>query len=578
MTTYKPSTWDLREVQPKNMDEELKLLDSKVSLLENKRNTLNEKITSLEFLTWVKQLEEIKIISSKIGAFVSLKFSENSADQKAVAQMSKVENALTKLGNRLIFFSLWFKDLPEKKAEELIKVSGPNSYHFQELRKTKPYTLKENEEKIISLKDLGGASALNNVYNIFTSQFRYHYKNKELTQEEVISLVRSPSPQVRKDAYLLFLKKYADNKDVIGEIYKNLLNDWREESIGLRGYKSPINVRNVANDIPDEAVEVLLKVCQKNQNLFHRFFELKRKKLKLKKMQRFDLYAPIQKKQKKFSYDEAVKLVLQTFGDFSPQFKDNAEKIISQNHIHSQLQKNKQSGAYCYGVNTSLAPYVLLNYTKNLRDVSTLAHELGHGIHYLLASKHTEFTVHACLPLAETASILSEMILTERLREKYPEIAEELLFYKLDDLYASIIRQAGFVMFEKKAHQMMEEGKTIEEMSQVYYSMLKEQLGSKINIDKAFAYEWAYIPHIFHAPFYCYAYVFGNLLTLALFELYRERGPSFADKIIELLSKGGSESPKDIVSAIGLDITKEELWEKGFVVIREMIEKLENKS
>src|SRR3989338_6457983 len=526
MTTYKPSTWDLREVQPKNMDEELKLLDSKVSLLENKRNTLNEKITSLEFLTWVKQLEEIKIISSKIGAFVSLKFSENSADQKAVAQMSKVENALTKLGNRLIFFSLWFKDLPEKKAEELIKVSGPNSYHFQELRKTKPYTLKENEEKIISLKDLGGASALNNVYNIFTSQFRYHYKNKELTQEEVISLVRSPSPQVRKDAYLLFLKKYADNKDVIGEIYKNLLNDWREESIGLRGYKSPINVRNVANDIPDEAVE----------------------------------------------------LVLQTFGDFSPQFKDNAEKIISQNHIHSQLQKNKQSGAYCYGVNTSLAPYVLLDYTKNLRDVSTLAHELGHGIHYLLASKHTEFTVHACLPLAETASILSEMILTERLREKYPEIAEELLFYKLDDLYASIIRQAGFVMFEKKAHQMMEEGKTIEEMSQVYYSMLKEQLGSKINIDKAFAYEWAYIPHIFHAPFYCYAYVFGNLLTLALFELYRERGPSFADKIIELLSKGGSESPKDIVSAIGLDITKEELWEKGFVVIREMIEKLENKS
>ena len=207
--------------------------------------------------------------------------------------------------------------------------------------------------------------------------------------------------------------------------------------------------------------------------------------------------------------------------------------------------------------------------------MSTIAHELGHGVHYILASKQTEFTHDASLPLAETASIFAEMLLTEKMMKEDPARAKELLYFKLEDIYASVIRQAGFVMFEKKAHEMIAEGKTIDELNITYLSNLKKQLGSKVQVDPIFAYEWTYIPHIFHTPFYCYAYAFGNLLVLSLWEMYQEKGPLFAEKIIEMLAKGSSQSPIEITKAIGVDICSEEFWQKGFEVIEKMIKEVE---
>lgn len=571
---YKTGQWNLNDISPKDIDSEIKEINNKTSLLVKKRKLLTNNISPNQFMGFVKEIEQLKLQTGKLSSYVTLKFTEDSSNQQAVADMSKVDNALTKVNNELLFFGLWFKDLPEKHAQELIKASKKYRYHFEQIRKTKPYALKEREEQIINIKDISGTSALNNVYNILTSQFKYKFKGKNISQEELTALVRDPSAEVRKEAYTILLNKYKNYKDVLGEIYKSIITDWREESINLRGYKNPINVRNIANDIPDEAVKVLLKVSEKNQHLFHQFFEIKRKKLGLKQMTRFDLYAPIkQKKEKKIPYDQAMKLVLEVFNKFSPRFKEGALEIIKANHIHSQIQANKQSGAFCFSVNAKLPPYVLWNYTGMLRDVSTIAHELGHGIHHILAKDHTEFTFHSCLPLAETASIFSEMILSEELKKRDSLKAKELMFFKLDDLYASIIRQVGFVSFEKKAHQMMEEGRTIEEMSSVYLKDLKKQLG-KVEVDKLFANEWSYIPHIFHTPFYCYAYAFGNLLTLALYEMYKE-GTLSADDIIKMLAKGGSESPIDITKAVGVDICSEEFWQKGFDSIKRMIEEIE---
>jgi len=204
--------------------------------------------------------------------------------------------------------------------------------------------------------------------------------------------------------------------------------------------------------------------------------------------------------------------------------------------------------------------------------VSTLAHELGHGVHMTLSQKQTEFTMDACLPLAEAASIFSEMLLSEQMMKLNPRAAKQMIFTKLDDLYASIIRQAGFIEFEKKAHEMIKDGRTTDEISAVYLTDLRKQLGPKVIVDDLFAYEWAYIPHIFHTPFYCYAYAFGNLLTLALYEMYKEKGPAFAERIVEMLSKGGSESPVEITKAIGVDITSELFWQKGFEAIKQMID------
>lgn len=574
---YKLSSWDLSDIAPKDIGKTFREVERLTKALENKRKLLTDKISAKSFIDIIYELEQLRIINSKLGVFAHLKFAENSGNQEAAALVSRTETFLTRMNNRLLFFSLWFKSLPDKKAEELIKSSGKYGYFLNNMRRTKPYTLQENEEKIINIKDVTGVSALNSVYNILTSQFSYSFNGRRVGQEELLIYARDPSPKKREQMYKTLLGKYKDHKDVIGEIYKNIINDWREESIHLRRYKNPINVRNVANDIPDEAIEVLLRVCERNQHLFHKFFELKRKKLGLKKLRRFDIYAPIaKKKDEKIPYDKAVEIVLETFKDFSPEFYQEALNIINANHVHSRLQKNKDTGAFCCSVTSKLNPYVLLNYTGTLRDVSTLAHELGHGIHHNLSREQTEFTFHSALPLAETASIFSEMLLSENLLKKYPQRAKELLFTKLDEIYASIIRQAGFVNFENKAHQMMDEGKTIEEMSKVYLEELRKQLGSGVEVDDVFAYEWTYIPHIFHTPFYCYAYAFGNLLTLALYEMYKEKGDSFIPKIIEMLSKGGSQSPVEITKAVGVDITSEKFWQKGFDAIKILIDKVDN--
>jgi len=573
---YQLSAWDLSEIKPSNLEAVFQEIEKKTSSVERQRHILTERISVQQFLSLLKELEELHIITSKLGVYAQLWVTEDSSNQAASALSSRVDTFLAKIGNRTLFFTLWFKALSEVKASELIHASGRYHYFFERIRKNKPYTLQENEEKIISIKDTTGISALNSIYNILCSQFEFQFAGKKLRQEELLVYARDPSAKKREAAYKTLLTKYKAHKDVIGEIYKNIVNDWREENVHLRSYKNPIHVRNVANDLPDQAVEALLKVCERNQPVFHRFFELKRKKLGLKKIRRFDLYAPLQKKKEsKIQYQEAVTMVLETFKNFSPEFYREASNIINAKHIHSKVQKNKDTGAFCCSVTAKQNPYVLLSYAGTLRDVSTLAHELGHGIHHNLARDQTEFTSHSVLPLAETASIFSEMLLSERLQQKYPERAKELVFTKLDEIYASIIRQAGFVSFERKAHKMMEEGKTIDEMSKVYLEDLRKQLGPKVEVDDIFAHEWCYIPHIFHTPFYCYAYAFGNLLTLALYETYKEKGKPFVTKIVEMLAKGGSQSPIEITKAVGVDITSEAFWQKGFDVINKMIDRVE---
>ena len=574
MMSYKLSSWDLSELKPKDLQKDLKKIRSLVASLESRRDILKPGLKEKDFLKFLEDLEKLSTMTSKLSGYYALRIEADSSDQEASAKSSIISTELTKQANKLLFFSLWFKKLDEKNAKRLINASGKYHYFLEAMRKTRHYALKENEEKIINIKDNSGVGALSIIYSSLTSQFEYEFDKKKMTQNELLVLVRDPDPKKREKTYRVLMEKYEHYKDTISEIYKNIVNDWREENVNLRGYKDPIHVRNVVNDVPSEAVESLLRVCKKNQKLFHKFFEMKRKRLGLRKMRRFDLYAPVERDEKKTGYDEAVKLVLETFDSFSPEFKKAAQKVLDENHLHSKLQKNKNTGAFNYAVTNTLTPYVLVNYTGTSRDISTIAHELGHAVHSILAAKQTEFTNHACLPLAETASIFGEMVLSEKLMERQPDKAKEMVFTKLEEIYASIIRQAGFVAFEIKAHKMIEEGKTMDELSQIYIDDLREQLGPGIDVDDVFKNEWLYVPHIFHTPFYCYAYAFGNLLTLALYELYKEQGDAFIPKLLGMLSKGGSESPVDITRAVGVDICSDKFWQKGFDVIKSMIDSL----
>ena len=269
---YKLGSWDLTEIKPENIEKSIEKVESHVKELESKRKQFTEKITEKEFMYFLKSLEKLATEISKLYAYFGLKFSENTSDHKISARRSMIEQYLAKVSNRLLFFSLWFKDLPEEKAKELIMASGDYHYFLETIRKTKPYTLNEPEEKILTIKNVTGPNALVNVYDILVSQLGFSFKGKIITQNELRKLFYDPDPKIRRKAYETYLLKFQEYKSLISEVYNQLVNDWREECIGLRGYKTPISVRNIGNDLPDESIEALLKACERNQRVFQKFF------------------------------------------------------------------------------------------------------------------------------------------------------------------------------------------------------------------------------------------------------------------------------------------------------------------
>jgi oligoendopeptidase F len=371
---------------------------------------------------------------------------------------------------------------------------------------------------------------------------------------------------------------FTAQRDVLGEIYKTLVGDWKSENLGLRRFASPIASRNLGNDVPDTAVDVLLASCARNADIFQTYFKLKAKICKIEPMSRYHLYAPHRTEAKHYKYADAVAMVLEAYRGFAPQLADLVEQVFRERHVDAPTRPGKLGGAYCYSVVPGLTPYVMLNYTGEARDIATMAHELGHAVHGMLASHHSVFTFHSTLPLAETASVFGERILSDALmsQERDKAVRQGLLLSQLDDIYATVLRQAYFVRFEKLAHQMIAEGATGDQLAEAYLGELRQQFGRDVKVPDEFQWEWLTIPHLFASPFYCYAYSFGNLLVLALYQMYREQGDRFVPKYLDLLATGGSQSPQAILSRVGVDdMGSEDFWQSGFDTIREMVGQLE---
>ena len=343
-----------------------------------------------------------------------------------------------------------------------------------------------------------------------------------------------------------------------------------------RGFASPIQVRNVGNDLPDEAVETLVEVARANAPVFQRYFRLKAEWLGLDRLRRYDVYAPLAATERRIPYGEAVELVLDTFRRFHPRMATNAERVFADDHVDSEVRKGKKGGAFCATVLPSQSPWLLLNYTGRVRDVATLAHELGHAVHSLFAEGHSILTQHPALPLAETASVFGEMLLTDRLlgEESDPAVRRELLASAVDDVYATVLRQAYFTRFEMLAHQAVLEGRSPEHLDEIYLETLREQFGDSVELAPEFRREWITIPHIYQSPFYCYAYSFGQLLVLSLYQRYREEGAAFIPGYLELLSHGGSARPAEILAAAGVDVTDAAFWQGGFALVERMVDEL----
>ena len=387
----------------------------------------------------------------------------------------------------------------------------------------------------------------------------------------------APDAELRAKAYQENFRVFGEDGPILGQIYQTILRDWHNENVNLRKFKNSIAPRNLNNDVPDEAVEALLGVARKNVSIFQRYFKMKAKHLGMKKMRRYDIYAPIAASKKTYDWDEAVKMVLDAFNGFSPKVAELAKRVFDEKRIDSEIRKGKRGGAFCSTVLPRLTPWVLVNYAGRVRDVATLAHELGHALHSMLAQEHSILTHHSSLPLAETASVFAEMLMTDRLlrEEKNPVTRREILATAVDDVYATVLRQACFVRFERVAHEAVLAGASTEDLCDLYMENLRDQFGDSLEVSEEFRYEWLSIPHLFRTPFYCYAYSFGQLLVLALYRRYQEEGERFIPGYVELLASGGSEHPQDILGRMGIDITDPAFWQGGFDLVRGYIDELE---
>lgn len=582
---YSQTGWDLSElfssIDSPEIKNELDELEARVAEFESMRESLKTGLSKEAFTDLMDRLEDISRQAEQINAFAGLQFAEDTQNQQVLAFMAGIQETMAGLQNRVLFFDLWWKDLDDAEADRLMADAGDRVYWLEEIRSFKPYTLSEPEEKVINIKNVNGIEALTTLYDAITNKYVFNMeidgRKEALTRGELMVYAHNPDPALREAAYRELYRVYGDEGPILGQMYQTIVRDWKSEQVDLRGHANPMAVRNLANDIPGEVVSVLLDVCRKNAGLFQRYFNLKARKLGLDRLRRYDIYAPVAGAEKTYDFDTAVRMVMDAFGQFDPVVADLALRVFKEGHIDSEVRKGKRDGAFCASVLPEQTPWVLINYQGQARDAATLAHELGHAVHSMLAADHSIFTFHACLPLAENASTFGEMLLVDYLlKEETDEaVRQDLLFRQMDDAYATIMRQAFFALFERDAHDMIREGATVDQLAEAYFQNLADQFGDVIEVGDEFRWEWVSIPHIYHSPFYVYAYSFGQLLVFALYRQYKEDKESFLPRYLKILSAGGSVAPEKLLKDAGLDIRSPEFWEGGFEVVRDLLDKLE---
>ena len=586
---YTLSGWDLSELlaEPSEalIEERLGQIEETVLTFEGLRDKLAPEMDPEILLAAVRQYEALIEQAQMLGGYGSLWFSSDTQSPDALNFRNRMQQVFTETQNRTLFFSLWWKSLDDEQAARLLPSAEeqPDYRHYlEEMRLFKPYTLDEKSEQLINIKDANGMNALMTVYSMLTNRLEFDMtvdgETKKVTRGELMAQVYSPDPDVRAAAYQELYRVYGDEANILSQIYINRVRDWHSENVELRKFDSPIAVRNLDNDIPAAAVDALLDTARSNAPLFQRYFRMKAGWLGMEKLRRYDIYAPLAQSDKTVDFPTAARSVLDTFASFDEGIAAQAQRVFDDNHIDSEVRKGKRGGAFCATLTPKITPYVLMNWTGKVRDVATLAHELGHAIHSMMAENHSQLTQHSSLPLAETASVFAEMIMTDKLlaQEKDPAVRRDLLAGAVDDIYATVMRQAYFVLFEKAAHAAILKNKSAKELNAIYMANLAEQFGDSLEIGEEFQHEWVSIPHIYNTPFYCYAYSFGQLLVLALYRRYQQEGDAFKPGYLKILAYGGSARPEVILQEAGIDITDRAFWQGGFDVIREMIDELEN--
>ena len=524
-------------------------------------------------------LEEYEAIirsQYKPQAYAQLLFSTDTRDAQRGALLQKAQEFGSAVTTQLVFFELEIGRMPQAAYDRVAADAelAPYGHFLEQVRRQAEHNLSEPEEKILVETSNTRGSAFGRLFTEVQGRTRYDFDGGEVSQEELLAKLYDPERDVRRRAAASLSAGLKGNAHVCTYVYNTLLHE-KDVLDRLRGYRRPESSRHLANELDESVIDTAVEVCVENYGAVADYYRLKGRLLGLDDLAHYDRYAPLKQEGRQIPFAEAKGIVLDSFGEFSPRLAEIAEPFFSRRWIDAELAEGKRGGAFCAGITPDLHPYVLMNYTGQLRDVMTLAHELGHGVHDVLAARNHLFDYHPVLPMAETASTFGEMLVFDRLQrtlgddEKLP-----LLCGRIEDTFATVFRQVAMFRFERDAHRARrEEGELpTERFSELWQKNMQEMFGDSLTLGEEHADWWLYIPHIVHTPFYVYAYAFGELLVLSLYAAYRREGDAFVERYFELLASGGSRRPAELVQAMGFDISDRAFWQGGCDLIRQRVD------
>lgn len=534
------------------------------------------------FLEAVTEFEALQERIAKPLAYAQLLFAADSTSDENKSVSQKASEFANLMSRRLLFFDLEIMDIPEEKF--LLLCSDERlanySHYLTNIRKFRAHTLSEREEQLLKRKDLTGATAFTRLFDELSASFSYTMtvdgEERDFTGEELLGMLHHPEAELRERAFSTFLLKHEENGIVLSSVLNNIALDHYNE-LELRGYGAPMDPTNIANEIESPVVERLMRVSEENYPLAREYFRIKAALLGLPKLKNTDIYAPVGDCGRGYTFAEAKKLVLAAFRGFNPAYGPIIEGFFSERRIDALPRPGKGGGAFCMGMTPTLPPYVLMNFTGNLRDVATLAHELGHGLHFLLSGSQTMLNYHAPLPLAETASVFGEMLLTRLLLEGETDrgVKTALLCARIEDIIATTFRQNVLTRFEERVHLERKEGLlTSNRICDIWWEENERLYGDSVEMIAPYRWGWSYISHFIHARFYCYSYVFAELLVLSLFRSYLQEGEGFVPRYEAILKSGSSRSPADTVRPAGMDPEDPGFWQKGYDLLHDLIKEL----
>ncbi len=549
------------------------------------RDKYFEKVGALDnraLIASIREYESMQTRMTKPFCYAHLLFADDSGNETYRALSQRCSELGSRLSQQLLFFELELMELSDACCDSLRSLPDAAGYiHFLEgIRKFRPHTLKENEERLLTRKDLTGVRAFTKLFDELSASFSYQMEldgeQREFTGEELLSLLHHTSADVRFRAMTTFLERHGEHGIVYNSVFNNMALDHGQE-MELRQYSTPIQPTNIGNEIPDEAVEHLMCVTEANYGLAQEYFRIKAGMLKMERLRNCDVYAPVAETERSYAFEEAKNLVVDSYRDYDQEFGNIVDAFFTERRVDVLPRTGKSGGAFAMGISPEVPPFLLLNFTGTLRDLATIAHEAGHGLHFVISQKQSMLNYHAPLPLAETASVFGEMLLTRRLldNEKDPIVRRSLLCAKIEDIIATTFRQTVLTRFELRLHNERTSGLlSNDRIAKIWLEENGKLYGDSVEMIPAYRWGWSYISHFIHSRFYCYSYTFAELLVLALFQKYREEGDAFKPGYRTLLESGGALSPADTARLAGIDITDSGFWQKGYDVLAGLIEEL----